>query len=98
LPPTFPEYLMPKDSKIGGYSEDQKLYFPILFSAEQNKSLYDYYLKTLKSNNWDILFSTSTAISSEIISKNKTTNKSLSIQIQPSSQNNQRSIIIKLEK
>jgi hypothetical protein len=96
LPPIFPEYLLPNNTKIGGYTEDQKGYYPILFSKDDIKSLYDYYLKTLKSNNWDILFSTSTNGFAEIQSQNKTTNKTLNIQI--NSEQSQRSIIINLQK
>lgn len=64
------KYLIYKNSKIGGYSKTINGYIAILSTTDSSKSVYDYYLKTLKDNKWDITFNTSTENFFSISAKN----------------------------
>lgn len=97
LPPFFPEYLIPKNSKIGGYNDSLNSYSPILFSEESTKSLYDFYLNNLKEHKWDIKFKLVNDFSAEIKAYNSIQNKNINIKINPVD-DKIRSIIILLDK
>lgn len=97
LPFSFPRYLIFSKAKIGGYSEDVKNYFVILFSEESNQSLYDFYLDVLQKNNWKVVFKNLNNFSSDIMVSNLETGKLLKIQIFPKDDKT-RSIIINLQK
>jgi hypothetical protein len=98
LPPYFPPYLMPSKTQIGGYSEDLNSYSPLLISDQSIESLHQFYLNTLKQNNWEIVLDTSNSFSVEILAKNKNTSKTLKVFATKSLDEDKRSIILSIQK
>jgi hypothetical protein len=99
LPQNFPDYLVYPKSKIGGFAEDKTKVYPILFSEDNVKLIYDFYIKNLKSDkNWEILYQNQNESSAAIQARYKTLNKFLKIDILPSPDPKLRSINITLEK
>jgi len=99
LPQNFPDYLVYPKSKIAGFMEDKTKVYPVLFSEDDVKSIYDFYVKTLKNDkNWEIVYQNQNNFSSTIQARHKTLNKSLKIDILPSPDPKLRSINITLEK
>jgi hypothetical protein len=99
LPQNFPDYLVYPKSKIGGFTEDKTKVYPVLFSEDNVKSIYDFYIKNLKNDkNWEILYQNQNESSATIQARYKTLNKFLKIDILPSPDPKLRSINIILEK
>jgi hypothetical protein len=60
--------------------------------------LHQFYLNTLKQNNWEIVLDTSNSFSVEILAKNKNTSKTLKVFATKSPDEDKRSIILSIQK
>lgn len=97
LPPLFPNYLIFKNSKINGYNGTLNDYTVLFSSEEKLKSIYDFYIKNLKENKWEIIIDQINDFSCEILALNKEINKQIKIQVIPHDEN-RRSISINISK
>lgn len=97
LPPNFPEYLVLKNSKIDGHSDSVNDYTVFLSSNENLKLIYDFYIKNLKENKWDIKLNRISDFGFDISASDLENNKSIKIQALPKDKNT-RSILINISK
>ncbi len=73
------DYLIYKNSKIGGYIENKDNYDVILFSTDTVESIYNYYIKTLQTNNWNVVNTSTSNIGANIKAQKEAHNIELNI-------------------